>query len=120
LDTDLQDRILKSSDINWDVGKALEILLENGPTNVGKDLDDWKVEKLEDGNAIFYKGKNYIPKDVELRRDIVKMHHDHETAGHPGELETYNLMKEQYWWPGMRMFIKNYVKGCAICQQIQN
>jgi hypothetical protein len=39
---------------------------------------------------IFFKGKNYIPKDLELRQDIVKMYHDHETAGHPGELETYN------------------------------
>jgi hypothetical protein len=119
LDMDLQERILKSSDIDWDVGKALEILLKEGPTDMRKDLDDWKVERMESGNAIFYKNKNYIPKDVELRRDIVKMHHDHETAGHPGELETYNLMKERYWWPGMRMFVKNYVKGCAVCQQFE-
>ena len=32
------------------------------------------------------------------------MFHDHETPGHPGELETYNLVKVHYWWPGMRMF----------------
>ena len=44
-------------------------------------------------------------------------YHDHQTAGHPGELETLNQIKEYYWWPGMRVFIKNYCKGCAICQQ---
>jgi hypothetical protein len=50
---------------------------------------------------IFFKGKNYIPKDLELQRDIVKMYHGHKTAGHPGELETYNGIRQNYWWPGL-------------------
>ena len=29
------------------------------------------------------------------------MYHDHETAGHPGELETYNAVRQQFWWPGL-------------------
>ena len=77
------------------------------------------MEKTDKGNVIFYQGQNYIPKDFELQKDIVKMHHDHETAGHSGELETYNTIKGQYWWPGLRTFVKNYVKGCAICQQFK-
>ena len=47
------------------------------------------------------------------------MFHDHETAGHLGELETYNLVKQHYWWPGMRTFVKRYVQGCGICQQFK-
>jgi hypothetical protein len=47
------------------------------------------------------------------------MFHDHETAGHPGELETYNAIRQYYWWPGLRTFVKNYVKGCAVCQQFK-
>ena len=47
------------------------------------------------------------------------MFHDHETAGHPGKLETYNSVKVHYWWPGMCMFIKNYVQGCSHCQQFK-
>ena len=27
--------------------------------------------------------------------------HDHETPGHPGELETYNSVRQHYWWPGL-------------------
>jgi hypothetical protein len=56
---------------------------------------------------------------MELRRDIVKMYHDHETAGHPGELETYNGIRQNYWWPGLQTFVKNYVQGCGICQQFK-
>jgi hypothetical protein len=40
-------------------------------------------------------------------------------VGHPGELETYNAVKQHYWWPGLQIFIKNYVKGCGICQQFK-
>jgi hypothetical protein len=48
-----------------------------------------------------YHYKNYVPKDDKLRRDILRMFHDHEMAGHPGELETYNSVAENYWWPGL-------------------
>ncbi len=37
----------------------------------------------------------------------------------PGELETYNALRAHYWWPGMCTFVKNYVKGCAFCQQFK-
>ena len=47
------------------------------------------------------------------------MFHDHETAGHPGELETYNSIRQHYWWPSMQTFIKWYVQGCGICQQFK-
>ena len=47
------------------------------------------------------------------------MYHDHETAGHPGELETYNSIWQHYWWPGLWTFVKNYVQGCGTCQQFK-
>ena len=119
LDTELQKQILKATDLDFDVVNALKGLLEGNLMTLTKDLDDWNVEELDEGKAIFYKGKNYVPRDEELRRDIVKMFHDHETAEHPGELETYNLVKEHYWWPGLRTFVKGYMKGCMVCQQFQ-
>ena len=47
------------------------------------------------------------------------MFHDHKTAGHPGELETYNLVRQYYWWPGLQTFVKTYVQECRICQQFK-
>jgi Integrase zinc binding domain len=49
----------------------------------------------------------------------VQRYHDHQMAGHPGELQTFNVVKEHYWWPGLRVFVKNYVQGCGICQQFK-
>ena len=102
-----------------DIKATLETIMKEGPTSLQHDLTNWKIEDIDGRKAIFYKGKNYIPNDQELRRDIVKMFHDHETAGHPGELETYNSVRQYYWWPGLRTFIKTYIQGCGICQQFK-
>jgi hypothetical protein len=119
LDTELQERILNGKELDLAVKNAIETLIEEGPTSLKNDLQDWKIEEIDGRKTIFSKGKNYILKDLELRRDIVKMYHDHETAGHPGELETYNGIRQNYWWPGLRMFVKNYVQGCGTCQQFK-
>ena len=101
LDMELQDQILEACNMDHNVSEALDQLLNSDISDLSKDLDNWKVEKTDKGNAIFYQGQNYIPKDFKLRKDIVRMHHDHKTTGHPGELEMYNAIRSQYWWPGL-------------------
>jgi hypothetical protein len=119
LDTELQEWILNGKELDLDIKNAIETLMEEGPTSLKNDLQDWKIEEIDGQKTIFFKGKNYIPKDLELRRDIVKMYHNHKTGGHPGELETYNGIRQNYWWPRLRTFVKNYVQGCGICQQFK-
>ena len=87
---ELQERILACEKLNSDAMEALKVLLEEGLVNVRNQLPDWMVERVEGRQILYYRGKNYIPKDKDLRRDIAKMFHDHPTAGHPRELETYN------------------------------
>ena len=77
------------------------------------------IEKFDGRDIVFFKGKNYIPRDDNLRRDIIKLFHDHKTAGHPRELETYNALQQHYWWPGLCTYVKNYVHGCGTCQQFK-
>jgi hypothetical protein len=48
---------------------------------------------------------------------ILKEHHDHPTAGHSGTALTYFSIRTQYWWPKMKEWIQQYVKGCGTCQQ---
>jgi hypothetical protein len=116
IDTKLQTRILTSKGTELDIQKALETLKNS---EIDQDLNEWTTEETENGKAIFYQGRQYIPDNIELRREIVQKFHDSVTAGHPGELETFNQIKECYWWPGLRTFVKNYVKGCPDCQQFK-
>jgi Integrase zinc binding domain len=84
------------------------------------DLQDWKIEEIDGRKMIFFKKKNYIPKDMELRWDIVKMYYDYEMAGHPGELETYNGIRQNYWWPGLWTFVKKLCSRMRYLSTVQD
>ena len=58
-----------------------------------------------------------VPPINVVKRGIMNLMHDHPSAGHPGQDETLCKTQERYHWPGMKEWIANYVKGCAICQQ---
>ena len=53
----------------------------------------------------------------EVKRAIVSKAHDTPTAGHPGRDEMLQRVQQNYWWIGMKKWVNDYVKGCAICQQ---
>ena len=50
-------------------------------------------------------------------RTIIKKYHGSPTARHQGIFKTLGMMKKDYWWPTMYEYAKNYIQGCAICQQ---
>jgi len=52
-----------------------------------------------------------------VKRGIMRLIHDHSSAGHPERDETLRKTQEQYHWPSIKEWIANYMKGCAICQQ---
>jgi hypothetical protein len=67
LDTELQEQILNGKELDLDVKNAIETLMEEGPTSLKNDLQDWKIKEIDGRKMIFFKGKNYIPKYLELR-----------------------------------------------------
>ena len=62
-------------------------------------------------------GKIVIPPILKVKRGIMTLMHNHLTAGHPGCDETLQKTQEKYWWPKMKEWIADYVKGCMMCQQ---
>jgi len=42
--------------------------------------DEWKIE----GDLVLKKGKVYVPRDKELRAEIIWLHYDVPAAGHRG------------------------------------
>jgi hypothetical protein len=101
-DSNLRQRIKNCPKRDLEVVSALDIILRNGPRSLAKNLQEWNYE---DG-LILFRGKIYVPADDNLRRDIVKLHHDSLAAGHPGQYKTYELLSRELWWPGMSVFVK--------------
>jgi RNase H-like domain found in reverse transcriptase len=88
-----QKKIANAKNMNYDAAEAIKEWLEQGPKEAQKNLIDWKVEKFEGENILFYKRKNSMPINAELQREIVQRYHNHLTAGHPVELQTFNAVK---------------------------
>jgi hypothetical protein len=68
---ELQKKITNAKNLDYDTAEAIKELLEQGPREAKKDLMDWEVEEFKGENVLFYKGKNYVPIDAELCREIV-------------------------------------------------
>jgi len=58
--------------------------------------------------------------DDVLRRGVTHLIHTSNTAGHPGITKTLILMNRNHWWPKMKHFIMEYIRGCATCQSHKN
>jgi hypothetical protein len=59
-------RITKNKEYDFNVTRAIELLQEEGPTNIQNNLEDWKVGDVDDQGTIFCGGKQYVSKDQEL------------------------------------------------------
>ena len=64
----MQERILNGKELDIDIKNAMETLLQEGPTNLKNNLEDWKIKEINRSKMIFYKGKNYIPKPRTMMR----------------------------------------------------
>jgi len=107
----LEDRIQKASDREASVLEGLAKLKRSGPRKLINGLAEWE----EENGLVYHKGKVYVPKTDNLRREVVQQCHDDPGAGHPGIHTTLELVERQFWWPSMRAFVRRYVEGCDVC-----
>ena len=78
--------------------------------------EEWRIE----GDLVIKEGKIYVPKDTELRAEVIRLHHDVPAAGHGGRWKTVELVMRNYWWPGVTRDVGRYVEGCDGCQRMKN
>ena len=60
IDVDLQNQIAESDNMDKDAMEALATLLNQGNTTLVNNAKDWTMEKFNDKNILFFKGKNYV------------------------------------------------------------
>jgi len=83
------------------------------------DLKKWAPTynlTLLDGTHWYHRTALVVMADNTLRRGVISLFHNHVTAGHPGITKTLQLLSQYYWWPNMKTFITEYIRGCTTCQ----
>jgi hypothetical protein len=69
---------------------------------------------------ILYENIVYVPNSPELSSAILKKMHNVPYAGHPGYQKTISTVKSQYYWPGMKREIVEYIAKFLECQMFKD
>ena len=60
-----------------------------------------------------------MPDDEELKKKLLFEAHNTIFTMHLGGNKMYQDLKQQYWWKGMKIDVKEYVSKCLTCQQVK-
>ena len=82
----IQERIKKIQTKEQKVTKQLE----------KKDGQSWK-----ENGIVYIDGKIYVPRNRQLQDEILSDNHNSPDVGHPGRHRMMELIKRNYWWPGI-------------------
>ena len=60
-----------------------------------------------------------MPKNEELRQEIMREAHNTPYTAHPGGTKMYRDLRQNFWWRNMKRSIGNFVERCLTCQQVK-
>ena len=106
---DLLKRVRESKVRDDEVIKAVEEMKRAG-VKMLRD-EEWR----EEDGLMLKEGKVYVPKDEELRTEIIRLYHETPIGGHGGQWKMVELVTQNFWWPGVTKEVKRYVEGCDAC-----
>eukprot|EP00253_Pinus_taeda_P010499 PITA_10499 len=75
--------------------------------------------EVHDAEMIYFKGRLYIPNQDQIKNLIMDEFHISHYAGHPGYQKMITAIRKEYFWPGMKKNIAEYLARCLECQQIK-
>ncbi|KAA3473691.1 DNA/RNA polymerases superfamily protein [Gossypium australe] len=74
---------------------------------------------VNDDRVLCFRGRVCMPKDEELRQKILRESHSSPYAMHPGGSKLYRDLRDQFWWPGLKREVTEFVGRCLTCQQVK-
>jgi hypothetical protein len=64
--------------------------------------------------GFLFRGNQLCIPNCSMREKLLKEKHSGGLAGHFGHDKTFVKLSESYFWPGMRLEVKNFVDRCRI------
>ena len=59
----------------------------------------------------------YVPGVGTLRQECIGWVHAHPFTGHVGQNRTTEILRRDFWWPGLDKDVADYVGGCEMCSR---
>ena len=83
---------------------------------VCKELEKEDSQSFEEDGIVYVDGRIYVSNNQKIRERILQENHEPVDIGHLGQQRMMELIKRNYWWPGIKTDVKKYVQGCFKCQ----
>ena len=71
--------------------------------------EESKHFRLDEQGVLWFKDRLVVPKDRELRNQILEEAHSSKLSIHPGSSKMYQDLKTRFWWTKMKKEIAAYV-----------
>ena len=84
-------------------------------------VNNQRVEVFSQGGdgVLRCQGRLCVPDLGELRQHILVEAHKSRYSIHPGSTKMYRVLREVYWWNGMKRDIADFVSKCPDCQPVK-
>lgn len=98
----------------------LQPYLESEETTEDEELEKWSKDFFVRNDRLYrthpdtHLRRVLLPKE---RIPVCKAIHDR--AGHKGQYSVLQLIMKRFWWPGMEVDVRWYVRTCVLCQKRQ-
>ena len=86
---------------------------------LARDEEKYKCFHMDHKGVLWFDNRFVVPKDHQLRRQILDEAHLSKFSIHPGSTKMYQDLRQNYWWTRMKREIAKYVSECDVCQRIK-
>jgi hypothetical protein len=135
VDFDIEGTVWRGDELRllWD--KAWENDLENGGVvtrakqviqSEGKVFPRELELKVSTGDCdisskgfLRFRKRIWIPENEPLQTKLIQIAHESLVTLHPGRNQTYTILARHFFWPGMAVEVRRYIRNCDICGRIK-
>jgi hypothetical protein len=78
-----------------------------------------KCFRKDDQCIVWFNNRIVVPKNEEIRQQILDETHLSRYSIHPGSTKMYHDLKQHYWWSKMKIGIARYVAKCDTCRRVK-
>jgi hypothetical protein len=75
--------------------------------------------RKDDQGIIWFNDRIVVPKNDEVRQQILDEAHLSRYSIHPGSTKMYQDLKQHYWWTKMKIEIARYLARCDTCRRVK-
>ncbi len=104
---------IKTDDILKDIFNTVKNRSQPSEKIKGFDLSKFKIKN----DILLFNNLIYVPNKI--RYEVLSAHHDFASAGHLGIQKTSELLSRNFYWPGWRKDVENFVNSCKVCMEMK-